>query len=283
MKKIVVVVGMHRSGTSVVEHAMQTLDISLGDHLMDPHPCNPKGFFEDIDFYEMNERLLHALDQRWSSVSSIPVESFISLRQTYFDEAIKIVRNKTGRATLFAFKDPRTAVLLPFWADIFSILKLKVKYIYVFRNPLAVAESLRVRDGFSLHKGILLWSKYNISALAWVSRRNCIFVDYDTLMADPAGQLSRLEVFVSTTVLQPERDSFFTEFLDASLRHSVYTEKELRAIPDLPEQVVHIYHELMEAAINNSGKLLVWKNVNKWERWFTQLSFYLSALDACNQ
>lgn len=274
---------MHRSGTSVVANSLQTLGISLGNHLMEPHPCNPRGFFEDLDFFEMNERLLYALGQKWSSISPIYSERFSSLSTTYRDEAVELVRGKFNRLNKFAFKDPRTAVLLPFWNEIFRILKIKVKYVFVFRNPLAVAESLKQRDGFSLQSGILMWSKYNISALSFVNRRSCIFVDYDTLMVDPVGQFSRLESFVSTAVLQSNRDNLFTEFLDASLRHSVYTEKELRAIPDLPEQVVHIYHELLEAAINNSGQLLVWKNVNKWERWFTHLSFYLSALDACNQ
>ncbi len=47
---LIVVLGMHRSGTSVLTRAMETLGANLGSRLMPAAAGNnDKGFFEDID------------------------------------------------------------------------------------------------------------------------------------------------------------------------------------------------------------------------------------------
>ncbi|MGC8480244.1 MAG: sulfotransferase family protein, partial [Acidimicrobiales bacterium] len=68
-RRIVVVFGMHRSGTSALTHALEPLGISLGDHLLGPSPeVNAKGFFEDIDIFLHNEEILRAHGGAWYDV-----------------------------------------------------------------------------------------------------------------------------------------------------------------------------------------------------------------------
>ena len=49
--RLVLVLGMHRSGTSALARGLRVLGIALGDDLLPAHPCNPKGFFEDAGLY----------------------------------------------------------------------------------------------------------------------------------------------------------------------------------------------------------------------------------------
>ena len=68
-RRVVVVLGMHRSGTSAVARALQVVGVSLGSRLMPAMPGNnPKGFWEDVDFHAFNERLLVALGADWRRV-----------------------------------------------------------------------------------------------------------------------------------------------------------------------------------------------------------------------
>lgn len=63
----VVVLGMHRSGTSAVARALLTLGVNLGRNLMGGSPDNPKGYWENRVFVKINERLLSSLGLRWHS------------------------------------------------------------------------------------------------------------------------------------------------------------------------------------------------------------------------
>ena len=61
-KSIVVVLGMHRSGTSAVTRGLMVMGVELGDHLMPPVPDdNEKGFFEEIDVNAINMEVYQSL------------------------------------------------------------------------------------------------------------------------------------------------------------------------------------------------------------------------------
>ena len=71
--RLIVVLGMHRSGTSAITRGLQALDVNLGEQLMPPvENNNDKGFFEDIEVNKLNIELLNAMDSDWDDVSVIP-------------------------------------------------------------------------------------------------------------------------------------------------------------------------------------------------------------------
>ena len=55
------VLGMHRSGTSAITKGLEVLGVNLGDNLLPPKDDNPKGFFEDRDLVNLNERVLEKI------------------------------------------------------------------------------------------------------------------------------------------------------------------------------------------------------------------------------
>ena len=107
-------------------------------------------------------------------------------------EAIELLQSKLQDIDLFAFKDPRTSILLPFWQEVFKQLQFNISYLIAVRNPISVVESLYIRDGFEREKSFLFWTKYTLESLKYTKGNQCVFIDYDRLLDNPAIQLERI-------------------------------------------------------------------------------------------
>lgn len=57
-RRLVIVLGMHRSGTSALSRSLMALGLSLGQSLLDPQPDNPLGYWEDREIVAINEEVL---------------------------------------------------------------------------------------------------------------------------------------------------------------------------------------------------------------------------------
>jgi hypothetical protein len=70
MKKIIFVVSMHRSDSSLLTKALECCGVHLGSHLRAPSKDNPKGYFEDMDFSLLNDEILTHTDHQWSLITT---------------------------------------------------------------------------------------------------------------------------------------------------------------------------------------------------------------------
>ena len=70
--RALLILGMHRSGTSAVTGALALRGVYLGQDLMPPGPDNPRGFWEHAGVVAIHERLLEALDRRWDDLRAMP-------------------------------------------------------------------------------------------------------------------------------------------------------------------------------------------------------------------
>jgi hypothetical protein len=191
--KLVVVLGMHRSGTSAVAGALSVLGVRLGDELIQPGVDNPKGFFEDKDIVELNNEMLSYLGKAWFSLF-LPSEKDISslISAGYLEKAKALLRSKTSNAQIFGFKDPRVSKLLGFWMHVFNDLCFEVHYILCVRNPLSVAHSLYTRNKFPIYKGALLWLSYNAAIANALSNEDVLLIDYDRFLHAPIDHLNNI-------------------------------------------------------------------------------------------
>jgi hypothetical protein len=266
------VVGMHRSGTSVISRSLGAFDISLGDNLMPGDGSNPKGFYEDMDTYELNEKLLGHIDQQWSTHEPLPIDAFSSMHKTFSSEASDLIQRKMSNVNTFAFKDPRTSILLPFWKRVIEALDIQIKYVFVFRNPLSVLDSLFDRDGFTGEKTLLLWLKYNLLALGSIDINNSIFVDYDTAIGNIPKHLLRLSKFLKMPINSEDKKILQYEFIDKSLRHS-----EHRAIEVLDDEELHptfkdVYRTLILFSVSDRCKGPTLADIERWVEWYSKSS-----------
>ena len=164
--KLIVVLGMHRSGTSAITRGLQAMGVRLGNRLMPAlEGNNPKGFFEDIDLNALNIEILSAIDSDWCHLAAIDsIDIQILRKQGYFLRASELLRQKISGASVFGFKDPRVAKLLPFWKCVFSHCQINVSYVWrCWRNPLSVVKSLGKRDGIDAVAQLLFvaWTRYH--------------------------------------------------------------------------------------------------------------------------
>ena len=225
-KRVVVLLGMHRSGTSPIARGLKALGVELGEELLPPAPENPTGFWEDVAIQKLNDQLLTSINQVWDSMAPISRSAWSSPEvQTHMLEAVEIVRSRFGKFPLWGFKDPRTARLLPFWQALFGHLDLADSYVLIIRNPISVARSLKTRNNFALEKSYLLWLEHTILAYSETCGRQRVVVDYDALMAEPSAQLRRIAEKLALPLdasMEEAIKDYGDGFLQNSLRHSLF-------------------------------------------------------------
>ena len=227
--KLVLVVGMHRSGTSAVTRGLKTLGVELGDRLWPPNEAvNAKGFWEDMDINALNIEMMKALNTDWHYLSPIKDAEIELLRSgEFFSRASELLRAKFGDSTQFGFKDPRVAKLLPFWKEVVAHCQYDGKYLIMTRHPLSVVASLRRREGFDAEKSYLLWLVHMLECLGATNGCRRVLVDFDRLMQDPERELTRIGSAFSLAVNAEAMATYISDFLDEDLRHTTFQPEEL--------------------------------------------------------
>ena len=274
--RLIVVVGMHRSGTSAITRGLLALGVDLGDDLMPAAPgVNEKGFYEDMEINRLNVELLNAFASDWDTLSILPEALFHQEKLAPFKlRAIELLRKKMGRQP-FAFKDPRIGRLLPFWRSVFRHLDVQPIYIVAIRHPMSVALSLQTRDGFGTEKSHYLWLEHVLPAMLETSGGARVIVDFDLLMADPNAQLQRLAQHLGlpfdlhATAIK----EYVNEFLDSNLRHAAFKFEDLSIDPSVPADVIRAFEILIRL-----GRDDISVDAPEVEDTFHQLSVSMQAL-----
>jgi len=251
--KLIVVLGMHRSGTSVITKSLELMGVGLGDDLYPPDFDNPKGFWEDQECIIINETLLRYLGSgydrlglAWDNVQTDFQVSELKLRATQH-----ISRKLIENDGIWGFKDPRTCRLLGFWNEVFLALKCNVSIVIAIRNPASVAASLAARNRISAEKAYFLWLQHVLPALRFMKGARGVVVDYDELLANPYAQIIRISSKLDLPL--PDRESsvvkdFENNFLESDLRHTRYTENELALDSRASSMVAVTYNLLLSLA-----------------------------------
>jgi hypothetical protein len=178
----VLVVGMHRSGTSAVTGALGAVGLNLvhGDDRMEWPESNPE-HWESLALGLFNEDLLSRLDGAWDAPPD-------NLRGWEHSPALADAPDPTPLLEAAypepgpkVFKDPRLSLLLPYWRQ---ALPGPVAAVLVWRSPVAVALSLKKRDSLPLADGVALWERYNRRAVDGLNGVDTYVLDYDSVVAD---------------------------------------------------------------------------------------------------
>lgn len=238
-RRIVLVLGMHRSGSSLVTAGLQCLGVSLGDRLMAPAADNPKGFFENVDIVQLDDYVLQARGSTWDSELGIyPRRGDETMLQR---TAMHYLDLCLSRWPLFGMKEPRMCRLLDFWRPAFREIKAEVSCLYVVRNPLEVARSLERRNALSLTHGLSLWYDHVSRSLEGVDPFwPRAVVRYDDMLTNPVGELWRIGRALKLSLDETAALRFADEFVDSGLRHH----KSLTG-GDLPRHIADLWHKML--------------------------------------
>jgi hypothetical protein len=249
-KHVILVLGMHRSGTSALTNALTTMGVNLGENLMPPHAgVNDKGFFEDVEFFALNVKILSFLESDWHHLSP-PQENYITKLESagLFTAACELVHRKFETTHLFGLKDPRIPKLLEFWKFVFDKCDVSISYLICVRSPLAVADSLYYRDGFPEEKSLHLWLTHTLNSLFHTHSHRRVVVHYDRLLTAPRFELDRISKHLGLEIRENLANEYISGFLDGSLRHSRRALGEDKDCRDFSSLVRRTYSLVLSAA-----------------------------------
>ena len=183
-RKALVVLGMSRSGTSLLAHVLHALGATLPQDLMGAAHGNPLGHFEPRTLVALNDRVLQSLDRRWDDPRPIPARWFRSRPAYEFLQCISQIRESYGDAPLLVIKDPRLCRLLPLYLDALDVLDIEPLVIMQVRPVAEVVQSLADRDDMQPGLAEFLWLRSVIEAEA--QSRNCrrVWVSMAEMIAD---------------------------------------------------------------------------------------------------
>ena len=146
-RKVLFVLGMHRSGTSAATRLVNLLGAELGSNLVTPGPDNPDGFWEHAEAVSINEDLLSGLGRTWYDMRDMR-EGWLQheAAERAFSRMTALIQADFEGCSLIAMKDPRMCLTAPLWIKAFQSLGFEVVCLFVVRHPDEVAKSLHVRN-----------------------------------------------------------------------------------------------------------------------------------------
>lgn len=192
MSKAILILGMHRSGTSALAGCLARLGVALGDRLVEGTPAdNPDGFYEHRDIVEIHDSVLLRHGRTWDDprpASATLTDAGIRTELAIALDAV--VTRDFAAAPLWAVKDPRLCRVLPVWLELLTRRGVDVACCVSLRDPAEVVASLQARNGFSREKASALWLDHVLAPLATSGYRSTS-VRFDDLLDDPASAVQR--------------------------------------------------------------------------------------------
>lgn len=219
-RSVIIVLGMHRSGTSATAGTLVKLGISPPKTPIPGNFANPRGYWESVPMGRFHDALLAGSGSSWSD--------WRPFNRGWLDtaavapqraKALSVLRAEYNGAQRFVMKDPRMCRILDFWLPIFEDEKIDVKILMPYRTPLEVAYSLRRRDGFSISFGMALWLRHVLDAERASRRLNRSIISWHRARADWRPLLKQasdelgLALPVDDATKAAEVDAFITQDL----------------------------------------------------------------------
>jgi hypothetical protein len=272
---------MHRSGTSMVANLLRRCGLHLGreDEMLPPAADNPEGFWENVNFRNLNDEILAALGGTFDAPPRLPrgwheLETLDPLR-----EKARAVLRRLDAAEPWGWKDPRNSLTLPFWSSLLPRMKVLVcvrhpldvalserrrwERLYTSKRPRATSLPLylpawkfydRVAGALSIRPRLVpsyrhcfaLWRIYNEAILAYARLEERLVTHYDSYFVNPSAELRRVLGFLEMDAPEELIDESCSAILPA-LRHN-RPDARKRSGARLPREVAELYTRLCEEA-----------------------------------
>lgn len=205
----IVVVGMYRSGTSMVARCLTELGAYFGDkegHFPTDR-YNPGGYFEIVEMMELNRKVLGFFGMQHLRIEDIPAH-WLSLPEADLlteDLGVMVKKHFQGQSR-WGFKEPQVTPLLPVYEQVFKNLDLSPTFVICVRNPLDVmGTNMLPRIGAGL---VGLWLHWTLSALKFSRGFPRMVVPYEVFLETPKPFLETAASL--QTDWKPSEEQFLT-------------------------------------------------------------------------
>lgn len=252
VRRVLVVLGMHRSGTSALTRVLGVLGATLPADMLAANPDNPRGFWESRAVVHRHEALLREQSSFWHDILPVAEDWYATGEAArYEDLLVQDVLDDFGDAPLAVIKDPRMCRLMPLWERVFHRAGYVPTYIVTLRDAMEIAASLQRRNGFPLEKGLLLWLAHMLAAESGTRGKPRVFASYDDVLADWRGVVDRIGSGAGVEFDCAGHGAEVEAFLSADLRHSAPAGTDLAQFGQLGAWIACVTGELRRAAAHN--------------------------------
>lgn len=192
---ILLVLGMHRSGTSLCANMLAALGADMAEW-PGQGPHNPRGHWERDFVVSLNDRLFALYGRAWADAAHL-----LAMPERYLDdprvqamhlEALAWLRPRLRGPQIFGLKDPRVTRLLPFWNRVFADAGASPRILYCLRDPAQVARSVHARDKIPTAHAEWRWLHYNAAAICALGPRPITLIPYEDWLTHPRETVERL-------------------------------------------------------------------------------------------
>jgi hypothetical protein len=273
---ILIITGMHRSGTSLVSSLLASAGLDIGKNLVGANEGNPKGHFENIELVNFHESVLFSLGIDkigWTQQYKLtPPPSF-------FEQAQGLIEQNKSLTKPWGWKEPRTTLFLDFWANLLP----NAKFLFVFRRPWEVVDSLYRRGDDIFYQNpqfaLQVWLSYNQALLDFQQQfaERCLIYNLNQIIANPNQLITHLQEKLDISLSQPLAELYEDNLLkqDVSTNYQRlwiiknYFPSALDIYQQLNQQANYedtIINQLTEIKASESWALKDWLDVRLLER-----------------
>ncbi len=278
--------GMHRSGTSMVANLLRLCGLHLGTatDMLPPALDNPEGFWENVNFRNLNDEILVALGGTFDAPPRLPDGWHERGTLDPIREKAGAVLRQLIEAEPWGWKDPRNSLTLPFWSSLLP----QMKVVICLRHPLDVALSerrrreqlyavnrprvsslplylaawkvydqvaggifIRPRYVPSYRHCLDLWKTYNQEVLASTRPEDRLITHYDKYFINPEAELRRVLDFLCIHASEELIEKSYSAIMPG-LRHNRSAARKPSGVR-LPREVDDLYSRMCEEACFTQG------------------------------
>jgi hypothetical protein len=270
MKACVLVLGMHRSGTSAITGALEKIGVALPQDLLPANEFNERGYFEGEKVMLLNDQILSEMGSSWddtqfqTTLAKEIIEKFLS-------EVKQFIEKEFAYSKVFALKDPRMCITFPVWERALNELAIDIKVVFPYRNPFEIARSLKQRNDFSVEKSLLLWAKHLLTAERYSRAYPRYFLGFNQFLKNVPEHLKNIAEFLGIDAEQAAIEDVQNNFIEASIKHHNLNSKNVAE--NMPLFIKH----LLKLVQNDS---LAFAKAEDWEDIFQEVGAIFQFMQA---
>ncbi len=258
--RIIIVLGVRRSGTSALVKGLETMGVSIVDQASTPfNSFNEKGYWEDLEVHHFNMKLTQALEpleHRRRSILSLSEEEVDFLcDQKFLEQGCHLMMSRlSSTSQSLGFKDPRFSILLPFWKKVFQECKISVSFVIALRDPNSTVTSMKAFGqvaeelNVSNEKFLWVWIAGLLGILEASEGEERILVDYQELLKQPAFEMNRIANAFQLKAREDLLASYSSHFIDPVLCHFKEGIEFYRGVTEDHQFAFEIYQQLAKVA-----------------------------------
>lgn len=243
------VLGMHRSGTSALTRILNILGAALPINLLGGGVGNETGHWEPERLVNLHDQMLAEAGSSWNDWRKLDLETQLPEGRLdhYKAEIRRQIEEEYRDAPMFVLKDPRICRFVPLYRDVLRDINIAVRPILTFRNPLSVDKSLKARNEMPSAPTLLYWLRHVLDAEAATRDLPRSIISYENLLANWRETIEPISAQLGIGWLRAPAAAAveIDGFLSPDYQHHISVPEELRDSRTVPQWVLRTYTAML--------------------------------------